>query len=83
MVYIFEYGNNKEISRAKAFPGDLKADSMIPFAHRLIQKARENQGLMEYQIMFELTTQSIYNDNCIDTTVCILAFLPHILDSNA
>lgn len=54
-VFIYEYGNDKQIGKTKQFPSSVKASDMIPFSHRLIQKAKEQQGLMDYQIMHELT----------------------------
>ena len=49
----------------------------MAFASDLLERANIDPEI------HELYNQSVYNENCQGTTICVIAFLPNIYESNA
>ena len=76
-IKYFDYGEGKSDSKAQAYEGPRVAEGIKGFANELLTKADIDPDL------WELTSQSIYDRECKGTTICVIAFLPNIYESNA
>lgn len=77
-IKVFGGGNNKSHSDAKDYPGQREAGPIVEFALAL---AEETGVVKEID---ELISQAILEDTCAGhNKICVLAALPHILDSGA
>ena len=59
------------------YQGERTTAAIVSFMSDLANKADIPPDI------FEVTKQSVYDDNCKGTVICIVSFLPNIYDSNA
>ena len=73
----WDYGLGKGDHNAKPYNGERTATGIKNFMSDLADKAD-----IEPEIV-EINTQKKYDNNCEGPTICVIAFLPNIYDSNA
>ena len=73
----FFRAGNKDFSSAEDFQGGRTASDIVAFALELHAAAVEPPEIIE------LTSNKILEDNCNEKPLCVISFLPDILDSQA
>jgi len=76
-IKYFDYGTKVSPADAKPYEGGRTAADIKAFASDLLDKADVEPDL------WELHNQKVYDGECKGTTICIIAFLPNIYESNA
>lgn len=66
----------KSAKDAKDYQGPRTSAGIVAFA---LDQLEKNGGSISPLV--ELTEQSVLNEHCEDNSICVVAFLPHILDS--
>mmetsp|Transcript_9455 Transcript_9455/g.15924 ORF Transcript_9455/g.15924 Transcript_9455/m.15924 type:complete len:243 (-) Transcript_9455:72-800(-) len=77
-IFVFDYGlQSKKDSKKIPYNGERTASAITSFMMDLAEKADIEPDL------FELTKQSVYDENCKGPVICMINFLPNIYDSSA
>lgn len=76
-IKYFDYGSKSSPAEAKEYPGGRTAADLKAFASDLLNKADVEPEL------YELVNQSVYDENCKGSTICVISFLPNIYESSA
>lgn len=64
-------------SKAKDYNGPREAAGIVDYASRLLEESGVPPPV------YELANQDVFNENCDGRKICVIMFVPHILDSGA
>jgi protein disulfide-isomerase A6 len=73
-IKIFPAGKK---GKAKDYNGPREAAGIVDHANRLLEESNVPPP------MYELTSDSVFQENCAGRNICVMMFVPHILDSGA